>query len=98
MKDTACGPAWAPQAVKNILFGWFFEASCIRHDKAYEKGGNELRRLKVDFGFFKAMMRDSLKTKSVVMPLKITTAVFFFLAVRIGGPLSFNYGSKKKKK
>ena len=92
MSSAACGPNWMPASMRRKLFGWFFEASCIKHDDGYREGGNEARRLVCDWKFFQAMLRDTVKTKGLMVVPKFGIAVSFFLAVRLGGWGSFNYG------
>ena len=91
MSSAACGPAWMPRWLRQKLFGWFFEASCIKHDDGYREGGSELRRLECDWKFLKAMLRDTVRGNRAQMPIKAVVAVSFFIAVRIGGPFSFRY-------
>lgn len=81
-----------PEKIRRALFGWFFEASCIKHDNGYTQGGNELRRLVCDWKFFMAMLRDTAKTKNLTIVPKAGIAVSFFIAVRLGGWYkSFSY-------
>jgi len=91
MSSAACGPAWMPRWLRQKLFGWFFEASCIKHDDGYREGGSELRRLECDWKFLMAMLRDTFNGPTTKVPLKLVVAISFFIAVRVGGPLSFNY-------
>ena len=91
MTGTACGPHWMPQPVNNLLFGWFFEASCIKHDDGYRKGGSEFRRWYCDYKFLRAMLRDTKRTKDWTSIPKLGVAVGFYVAVAAGGWSSFNY-------
>ena len=91
MSGAACGPEWMPATIRRKLFGWFFEASCIKHDDGYREGGDEARRLVCDWKFFMAMLRDTSRTKGIVVAPKLGVAISFFLAVRLGGWASFNY-------
>ena len=86
-----CGPRWVPSAVRKALFGWFFEASCLRHDQGYKRGGSEVDRLYMDTKFLMAMLRDTVEGKKYLMPLKMIVAIGFFIAVRVGGWLTFEY-------
>ncbi len=80
-----------PEKVKGLLFNWFFEASCDKHDRGYEEGGNELRRLYCDYRFFKAMCNDVKRVKWYYKPLALSTSVSFFSTVVLFGWTSFNY-------
>jgi hypothetical protein len=96
LSGVACGAEWMPEKVRSILFGWFFEASCEKHDEGYGEGGNEKRRLVCDLKFLAAMLRDTFRTKSPVMIPKVITAFGYFIAVRLGGWASFNYTKGEK--
>jgi len=91
MSGAACGPEWMPTLVRLALFGWFFEASCLKHDAGYRQGGSELRRWECDYKFFRAMVRDATSPVSALTPLKLGVAVGFYVAVAVGGWSSFNY-------
>lgn len=81
-----------PRWIKSILFDWFFEASCNKHDVGYILGGNEMRRLYCDWRFLQAMTRDVKRLNPVLMPFAMLEALVFFLLVRLFGWMSFNYG------
>ena len=87
-----CGPAWFPDWLVNLLFGWFFEASCRRHDFAYSRGGSPSDRKAADKGFFKAMLRDAKRLSGYQRWLASVVAVVFYLLVRLFGWLAFKYG------
>lgn len=91
MSGTACGPNWLPAPARKLMFGWFFEASCIKHDDGYREGGSEFRRWECDYKFFRAMLRDTFRTKSWSLVPKFGLAVGFYAAVALGGWTSFNY-------
>lgn len=91
MKGTACGPGWLPTPVRKYLFGWFFEASCIKHDDGYREGGSEFRRWVCDYKFLRAMLRDIAKTDDWTAVPKLGVAVGFYTAVAVGGWTLFNY-------
>lgn len=92
MTDTApCGPSWLPTIIRAILFGWFFEASCRRHDQGYARGGSEVDRLYFDTKFLMAMLRDTREGHKAFMLFKLILAFLYFIAVRLGGWISFNY-------
>ena len=61
LKGNGCGAEWMPRVVKSVLFDWFFEASCNKHDIGYSIGGDETRRAVIDRKFYEAMKRDTLK-------------------------------------
>lgn len=91
MYSDSCGPQWVPKLVRKALFGWFFEASCSRHDEGYLRGGDSKDRKKFDKKFLKAMLKDTKRTNNLTRAPKFVLAYVFYAAVRIGGPLSFNY-------
>jgi hypothetical protein len=86
-----CGPAFLPVWFKKLLFNWFFEASCNKHDEGYAEGGSELRRWECDFKFFRAMVRDASKLAPPLIPLALVEAVVFYLLVIMFGWTRFNY-------
>lgn len=88
-----CGPAWLPSWLKDMLFNWFFEASCNKHDEGYIKGGSEFRRWECDAKFFLAMVRDAVKVFPPLIPFALSEAVLFYLLVAIFGWTRFNYKS-----
>lgn len=94
MNGTACGPSWLPTPARKWLFGWFFEASCVKHDDGYRQGGSELRRWECDYKFFRAMVKDSTTPVDKLTPLKLGVAVGFYAAVALGGWTRFNYKTK----
>lgn len=69
----------------------FFEASCNKHDKSYEEGGNAARRLECDTKFFAMMMKDTWKKKGIKRLYYQCWAIIYYLGVRLGGKKYFNY-------
>jgi hypothetical protein len=90
-----CGPKWAPGWAKKLLFGWFFEASCKRHDFAYSRGGDEHDRYEADRGFKDAMLRDVKLLPWYLQPAAYAEAWSFYAIVRAFGSTSFHYGDYK---
>lgn len=90
-----CGPSWIPRKVTWIFFGWFFEASCDKHDVGYRQGGGEIRRFECDWKFLQAMRRDINRLKWYWRPLAFTAALIFFALVRSLGWTQFNYINKQ---
>lgn len=87
-----CGPDWLPRWMARLLFGWFFEASCRRHDFAYTRGGDDKDRLAADRGFFKAMLRDVKRLHwSLQLPAYAEALAFYGIA-RLLGRWQFHYG------
>jgi len=97
MGDTACGPDFLPAWLRKILFGWFFNASCIKHDNDYRKGGSESDRIRYDLKFFASMLKDTVRTKNLTFFPKLVVAVIFFIVVFAFGRFTFNYKSGNKK-
>jgi hypothetical protein len=91
MSSAACGPNWMPASMRRKLFGWFFEASCIKHDDGYREGGDSKRRKECDKKFLAAMLRDTKRSSVVAKVPKTIVAYGFYAAVRLGGIFSFNY-------
>ena len=90
-EPNGCGPGWLPRWVKSLLFDWFFEASCNRHDEGYTEGGDEVRRFECDWKFWLAMKRDTLRYKGLSRLIRWVFAVSFYYAVRLFGSTRFNY-------
>lgn len=86
-----CGPSWMPRIIKDLLFNWFFEASCDRHDEGYSEGGDEVGRFECDWKFFLAMRRDYLRHQGIKRFLMSTQALLFFITVRAFGWTRFKY-------
>jgi hypothetical protein len=93
-KGNGCGPDWFPVWIKELLFNWFFEASCNKHDEGYRKGGNEARRAHCDLKFLEAMKKDASNVNVIFKPLAYSTAYTYYLLVRIFGRYQFNYSEK----
>jgi len=89
-----CGPFWLPLSLKDLLFNWFHEASCYRHDEGYAEGGDEARRKVCDVKFFEAMRRDSLRHRGLSRAIRYSQAYIFYTLVRVFGATSFNYKDK----
>ena len=92
MNPNGCGPENWPEWFKSLLFNWFFEASCDRHDEGYRQGGDEIRRFECDWKFWLAMRRDTLRYRGAKRFTRWLQAVLFFIAVRVYGWRRFNYG------
>lgn len=86
-----CGPLWMPQKIKALLFNWFFEASCNKHDLGYAEGGDELWRWYCDLRFLIAMLKDVKRLPWYWRPLALIVAIFFYLVVMILGWSRYNY-------
>ena len=86
-----CGPSYLPEAVNSLLFGWFFNTSCVQHDENYDKGSTESDRYNFDKIFLKSMVEDvkelPVHQKIVALPL----AVIYFTGVRLLGWINFSY-------
>jgi hypothetical protein len=76
-----CGPAFFPNWLIALLFGWFFEASCRRHDFGYARGGSKHDRQKVDHGFYRAMLRDAERLDDLGFFFQYLTAFFMALGL-----------------
>lgn len=74
--------------------GFFFEASCEKHDFWYFKGWDEARRKECDIKFLKAMKRDVQRQFFLFRPYFYLIAYCFYFAVRIFGKKHFNYIKK----
>lgn len=96
-----CGPKWLPKWATNLLFGWFFEASCRRHDFGYARGGTKADKKTVDKGFRMAMLRDAERLAEQHKYAKHITAWFvaelFYFSVKTMGWMQFKYGPYRTK-
>ncbi len=90
-QNVGCGPWWIPKWLADLLFNWFFETSCEKHDAGYDIGGDEVRRFECDWKLLHAMFRDVRRLKWYWRPLALTTAIIFFVIVRTLGWAQFNY-------
>jgi len=90
MSSNGCGPEWLPEWIKNLLFNWFHEASCDKHDEGYQKGGTEGYRAHCDWKFLDAMLRDS-ERYFWTRPIRVAQAYVYYFMVRKFGSSSFNY-------
>ena len=91
MTANGCGPAWMPERLKKLLFNWFHEASCNRHDWGYTVGGNSKRRKVCDEKFLEAMLRDADRLPRFKRKVAIAQAHIFYRMVRMFGYSRFNY-------
>lgn len=91
-----CGPKWFPGWIIKLLFGWFSNASCRRHDFGYERGGSESDKVVVDNGFRNAMLRDAERLAEQHKYAKHIAAWIvaeaFYLIVKNLGWMRFKYG------
>ena len=94
MSVNGCGPGWIPAAVTSLLFDWFFEADCDKHDEGYEEGGDEARRKVCDDKFFAAMKRDTLRHRGAARLVRWVQAGSYYGVVRLFGWALFNYTDK----
>lgn len=96
-----CGPKWLPNPITKLLFGWFFDASCRRHDFGYARGGSHADKMVVDKGFYLAMLRDAERLAEQQKPVQHISALFmtksFYVMVRSLGWMQFNYGPYQSK-
>jgi|TARA_Y100000310_G_scaffold328330_1_gene396308 hypothetical protein len=79
-------------------YGKFYESSCNKHDKGYEKGGNELDRFECDAKFLVFMIKDTFRITHKINIIQFFVRVYYqfwafiyFIGVRIGGKRYFNY-------
>jgi len=86
-----CGPEKWPDWFKVMLFNWFFEASCNKHDEGYTEGGDEARRKVCDDKFLAAMKRDVKRLPFWKRPVARITMWSFYGVVRRYGKSNFNY-------
>lgn len=91
-RSIGCGPAWWPQLFCDLAFGWFFEASCAKHDEGYSKGGTEADRKRCDDLFLAAMLRDVKLQVVWRRPVAYVVAWSFYGLVRKFGHKLFSYG------
>lgn len=92
--SNGCGPGWMPKKVTSVLFDWFFEASCNKHDEGYAKGGDSARRKVCDKKFYAAMKKDADRHKGAKRLAMKSQAGIYYLGVRAFGWLHFNYEEK----
>ena len=98
-------PGWARQLITQTASWFFKDASWRHHDFGYAVGGDRWDRARCDWKFLTAMLRDArtqnhrsenplgvMLLNLVAVPTAILIALFFYVAVRIGGQLgSFEY-------
>ena len=96
------GPHWLPATIRRCITvhaSWFFrDASWRHHDFGYAIGRTEAERWEYDWKFFRAMVKDALSQRPGIWwfaaPIALFISVAFYLAVMIGGWLSFRYGDR----
>ena len=93
MCANGCGAAYFPKWLRKSL-SVIHEVACNEHDRDYEKGGNELDRIKADYRFAEKMAKTSIKF-IFISALSLLMATVFFPMVRHFGMISFNYREKK---
>ena len=96
-----CGPEWMDKfsltrklkaLVAKYLLGWFFHASCNKHDEGYAIGGNWVRKIYCDVRFFAAMIEDASRLDRVYKQVPaLFIAHIYFMLVLVFGWFSFNY-------
>lgn len=91
MGGNGCGPEQVPRIIKSLLFDWFHEASCAKHDEGYNEGGDEARRKVCDDKFYEAMKRDSNRHRGLSRLVRRVQAAIFYGLVRKFGKPAFNY-------
>jgi hypothetical protein len=74
-----------------MLFDWWFYEQCADHDMAYQVGGRERTRWRVDWLFFAAMIRHTGRLPLIQRPFAFVQAVFFYVMVVIFGWSRFEY-------
>lgn len=98
-------PDWARRLITKTASWFFKDASWRHHDFGYVVGGDRWDRARCDWKFLKAMLRDAVTQTDelefsaqvivlhlLAVPAAVMIALFFYLAVRIGGQLgSFQY-------
>ena len=95
------GPYWLSAKARRWITktaSWFFRSASWRHhDFGYAVGGDRWDRARCDWKFLRAMLRDAVRQRPVLLwPLTASAAILlsliFYLAVRIGGQFgSFVY-------
>ena len=83
-----------PRKINSLLFDWFFEASCNKHDEGYTTGGDEARRKVCDDKFLDVMKRDTMRFKGLRRGIRFAQAYVFYAIVRAFGWMQFNYKDK----
>ncbi len=102
--QTYAGPGgWGDRLVPDTMYGLFVGHCCWPHDCRFEIGGNE-----EDFQYANDMMYLDLKNwirsrdhwrrgwNWALRPLALRRARKYYLAVCLGGRLSFNFNKAKK--
>lgn len=90
-----CGPGFLPEFITRLLFGWFHNTSCNRHDFGYRRGGTGQHRKIVDEGFKTAMRVDANRLSGIKRLIAKIQAPVYYRIVRWFGWLSFYYGSPR---
>ena len=97
MKNTegnGCGPSWLPSVIKDLLFNWFFEASCNRHDISYKLGGNSKDRKHYDKLFLTDMLKDCNNFTGLSKFVRLSQAYTYYFIVRAFGWIIFKGGDR----
>ena len=97
-------PKWLRRLITKSASWLFKDASWRHHDFGYVVGGDGWDRARCDWKFLIAMLRDArtqnrgaegpfraMLINFVAVLTATLIAIFFYLAVRIGGRLSFKY-------
>lgn len=79
------------QKLAKFFSGFFFKASCEKHDFGYWKGGSEDRRKECDKKFLAAMISDVNRQFILFRPYFYIIAYCFYGVVRIFWQMYFNY-------
>jgi len=89
-----CGPSsWRGRAPQ-----WLFRACCMEHDWNYTVGGQEADRRWADWGFYTAMLKDTIRLSIYQQPWARIVAWLFYQAVRWKGKPQFTYREMPKNK
>lgn len=88
MDKNYCG--YGKSGIIKPPFWAFHNASCKIHDENYEAGGNRMDRMTADVGFLWRMLADANKQETLWKKrLAVYSAIGYFIAVRLGGWVSF---------
>lgn len=91
------GPWWFPAWLRAALTAWaarhFPSLSWQMHDASYDAGSPA--RWVCDRGFLRAMLGDAIGARRVAVMFALSVAAWaFWVAVRVGGRWSYNWGAK----
>lgn len=82
-----CGPAsWKGKGPN-----WLFKADCYRHDYNYSVGNTNADRRWADYGFYRAMIRDTIRLPWYLRPWARIQAFLFYHTVRLFGKANYSY-------